>query len=160
MILRVPNIAGLCIALVIAASPGALAAPSKPAGNVIVARPGGDALLIWDASSDVAAIVANKTPDSDANALLERDATKILASSLSKLDKDATTVTVRVIYNKTGAVSPVYGSATFAGVERYATLKVSAKDATSDRDRWRELGDTAPLPAWLAYAVIGELPQR
>ncbi len=133
---------------------------AKPPGNVIVARTAGDALLIWDASVDIAGIVTNKTPDADANALLERDAARVLAASLSKVDKAATSITVRVIYQKTGAVSPVYGTATFAGVERYATLKLSGKDANDDRDKWRELGDAAPAPGWFAFAVIGQLPQR
>jgi hypothetical protein len=133
---------------------------AKPPGNVIVARTSGDALLIWDASTDIAGIVTSKTSDADANALLERDAARVLAASLSKVDKSATSITVRVIYQKTGAVSPVYGTATFAGVERYATLKLSAKDANDDRDKWRELGDTSPAPGWFAFAVIGQLPQR
>ncbi|MBD5606759.1 MAG: hypothetical protein IAI48_16950 [Candidatus Eremiobacteraeota bacterium] len=150
------------IAVALAAcSHGATAAPAaRPTGNVIVARPGGSALVIWDASADVASIVANKTSDADANALLERDASRVLADSLAKIDKDASDVTVRVIYNKSGAVSPVYGSATFAGVERYATLKLSAKDANTDRDKWRELGDAAPPPAWFSFAITGVLPQR
>jgi hypothetical protein len=138
----------------------ALAEGSKPAGNVIVARPAGNALLIWDASADVAAIVANKNSDADAKTLLERDAARVLASSLSKIDASASSVAVRVIYNKTGAVSPLYGSATFAGVERYATLHMAGKDAQSDRDRWREVPDGGPLPGWLAFDVTGELPER
>jgi hypothetical protein len=151
--------AALALALGIAPVAASADMP-KPAGNVIVARPSGAALLIWDASSDVTAIVSNKTPDAAANAMLERDAARVLATSLDKIDRAATTITVRVIYQKTGAVSPVYGSATFAGVERYATLQVSAKDANSDRDKWREAGDAAPFPGWFAFAVIGALPQR
>jgi hypothetical protein len=66
---------------------------------------------------------------------------------------------VRVIYSKTGEVSPVYGTPTFADVERFATLTMKAEDAASDRDKWRELGDGAP-PAWVQFDVVGELPPR
>ncbi len=151
-----------CAATLVAASTRAQARAdeSKPPGNVIVARPAGNALLIWDASADVTAIVANKTSDADARTLLERDAANALATSLSKVANDASSVTLRVIYQKTGAVSPVYGSATFAGVERYATLRISGKDARADRDRWRELAADNPLPAWFAFDVTGELPKR
>ncbi len=150
------------IATLVAACPcvPARADESKPPGNVIVARPAGDALLIWDASADVAAIVANKTSDAEAKTLLERDAASALAASLSKVASDASSIALRLIYQKTGAVSPVYGSATFAGVERYATLRISGKDARSDRDRWRELAAAKPLPPWFAFDVTGELPER
>ncbi len=151
-----------CVATLVAACTcvPARADESKPPGNVIVARPAGNALLIWDASADVAAIVANKTSDADAKTLLERDAARVLAASLSKTDIGASSITLRVIYQKTGAVSPVYGSATFAGVERYATLRLSGRDARSDRDRWHELAGDGPLPAWFAFDVTGELPER
>jgi hypothetical protein len=151
-----------CVATLVATGTyiPASADESKPPGNVIVARPAGNALLIWDASADVTAIVANKTSDADAKTLLERDAASALAASLSKVASDASSVTLRVIYQKSGAVSPVYGSATFAGVERYATLRLSGKDARSDRDRWREPAAGSPLPAWFAFDITGELPER
>jgi len=150
------------IATLVAACTGvpARADESKPPGNVIVARPAGDALLIWNASADVAAIVANKTADADAKALLERDAARALAASLAKVDAAASSISLRVIYEKTGAVSPVYGTATFAGVGRYATLRMSGRDARGDRDRWRELAGDSPLPAWFAFDVTGDLPER
>jgi hypothetical protein len=151
------------VALVSALVANAIAASAdtaKPAGNAIVARPAGAALVIWDASNDIASIVTNKTPDARANALLERDAARVLAEELPHIDKAATSIAVRVIYQKTGAVSPVYGAATFAGVERYATLELAAKDAYGDRDGWRELGDAAPAPGWFAFSVIGRLPER
>ncbi len=155
----------LIASLGVAALAGASARPAfadatKPAGNVIVARPGGSALLIWDASADVTAIVANKVSDADAKTSLERDAARVLADSLAKIDKDATSVAVRVIYDKTGAVSPIYGSATFAGVERYAILHMSGADARGDRDHWRELSSSSTPPAWFAFDVSGELPAR
>lgn len=75
-------------------------------GHFVLARASQDALILFDASPEVAAIVSNKTSDADANDGLERDALKVLATLLPKLDQTTKSVTVRVTYNKTGAVSP------------------------------------------------------
>src|SRR5258708_1515984 len=105
-------------------------------GRVIVSRGTGEGVIVWGASVEGASIVANKTADSPADNKLERDALKILGPTLSGIDKSARTVTVRIVYYKTGAVSPVYGSPTFVGIERYATVEISYRDALKDRDKW------------------------
>ncbi len=155
------SFAALWFALVLG-SFGAPVLAEEPAipGHVVVARVSDDALIIWDASPEIAAIVTNKTADDAANAQLERDALRVLAQNVSRLEKSAKSVTVRVIYNKTGAVSPVYGAPTFAGVERYATLEASYKDAAADRDKWKELDPKHAVPSWIAFKVIGRLPPR
>ncbi len=137
----------------------ALADDAVP-GHAVLAKPGGDALVIWDASPVVASIVKSKTDDAGANDLLERDAVHVLATMAPNVDKSAKTITVRVIYSKTGAVSPVYGTPTFMGIERYATLTVPAGDVQGDRDKWKELDAKAPVPAWFAFKVTGLLPPR
>jgi hypothetical protein len=137
----------------------ASSAATEVPGRVVLARAEGDALLIWDSTAEVAAIVSGKLSDADANARLERDALHVLAAEQPKVTS-AKSITVRVVFSKTGDVSPVYGSPTFAGVERYATLKIDASDAASDRDKWKELADTATPPAWVKFDVIGELPPR
>lgn len=131
-----------------------------PTGHAVVARSNGDALLLWDASSEVSVIVSTKLSDDDANARLKRDAIRVLAASVPDVSKDATSVTIRVLYNKTGAVSPVYGAATFAGVEHYAEIKLSGADFFHDRDHWRESAERAPIPKWLTFHVLGQLPPR
>jgi hypothetical protein len=128
--------------------------------HAVLAKPGGDALVIWDASTVVASIVKNKVADPDANVVLEHDALRVLAGMVPSLDKHLKSVTVRIIYSKIGAVSPVYGTPTFAGVERYATLTASGADALSDRDRWKELNEKAAIPAWFEYKLTGLLPPR
>jgi len=129
-------------------------------GHYVLARATEDALILFDASPEVASIVAGKTDDAAANDELERESLKVLAAMLPKLDTTTKSVTVRVTYNKTGAVSPVYGAPTFAGVERYALLDVSYKDAAADRDKWKELDAKRAVPAWLSFKVIGQLPPR
>jgi hypothetical protein len=104
--------------------------------------------------------VKNNVPDVAANDRLERDALDEIVlegPALSNLKS----VVVRVVYMKTGDVSPVYGSPTFAGVERFATLTMSAADLKSDRDKWKEAaGGTGALPGWLAFSIVGQLPPR
>ncbi len=142
-------------------APGlAPAQDSTVPGHVVIAKASDDALVIWDSSPEIAAIVSDKVNDADANARLAHDCLRVLAQSLPKLDKSTKTVTIRVIYNKTGAVSPVYGSPTFAGVERYATLTAPYKDAVADKGHWRELGPNAKLPGWLQWKILGTLPPR
>lgn len=150
------------VALVVAAclATSLVALADDVPGNAVLAKPDRDALVIWDASPVVASIVKSKTNDSDANDLLERDAAHVLATMTPNVDKSAKTITVRVIYSKTGAVSPVYGTPTFMGIERYATLTVPAANAQADRDKWKELDAKSPVPSWFAFKVIGLLPPR
>ena len=89
-----------------------------------------------------------------------RDALNELVLEQPKLGK-LTSVNVRVVYTKTGDVSPVYGTPTFAGVERYGTLAMTADDLKNDRDKWQEAAaGTGTLPAWVTFTVSGELPPR
>jgi len=137
-------------------APAALADDAVP-GHIVLAKPDGQALVIWDASSVVAAIVKNKINDTQANDLLERDAAKVLQKTTPELDKSAKTITVRIIYAKSGAVSPIYGTPTFTGFERYATLTATLADVKSKKTQFD--AKTA-LPPGFAYKVIGLLPPR
>ena len=135
-------------------------ADDAPPGKVVIARASGDATVLYDATPEVAAIVRDKLSDDAANARLQRDALRVLAKVAPELT-DAQTITVRITYAQSGDVSPVYGTPTFAGVERYANLKSPAADAKSDRDKWKEgLAGTAPPPAWITFTVVGKLPPR
>jgi hypothetical protein len=129
-------------------------------GHAVLARASGEALVIWDATPLIASVVQGKLSDADANSLVAHDALRILARMQPNVDKSAKSITVRVIYNKTGEVSPVYGAATFAGVERYATLTAPAAALRTDKSKWKELDDKTALPAWLVFTVIGKLPPR
>ncbi len=146
-------------ALCLAASVPAAADDSVP-GHAVLARASDEALILWDASPVVATIVKTKLGDADANALLERDASRILATMAPNIDKAAKTATVRVVYSMTGDVSPIYGTPTFAGIERYATLTLDGGDFRSDRDHWKELDPKSAMPRWFAYKVVGRLPPR
>jgi hypothetical protein len=138
-------------------SVAAVSAQSTLPGKVVIARASEDAIALYDASPEVAAIVRDKIDTATARARLERDALAVLAKILPDLPL-AKTVTVRVTYVKSADVNPAYGSATFAGIERYANLKVDASDAKRDRSKWAALSENAAPPAWAAFTVVGELP--
>lgn len=150
-------VAALAVAL---AATLPLAAPAEEAvpGGVSVARTTEDALIIWDASSEVAGFVTNKTPDEQANAQLRHDAVRVAAANISKLEKSAKTVTVRVIYNKTGPYSKTYNADTFGGVVRYATLQFPYKEADADKDHWKSLDAKSQLPSWMKFTILDKLP--
>ncbi len=154
----VPALAALA-ALTGAPSP---AAAQSVAGHVILAKTNGDAVLLWDATPEVAAVVDGRLGDDAANVRLERDALLVLADEFPKVER-ARTITVRILYDKTGDVSPVYGTATFAGVETYATLTAHTSDVARERARRRTPDAAAtppPPPPWVTFHVVGELPPR
>ncbi len=151
----------LTLSLPLAASADA---PKFPGSAVVVATGnssanGGKALIIWDATDEVADIVAKKQDADTANGRLFHDSLHALAANVGALDKSASSVTVRIIYQKTGAVSPVYGTATLQGVERYATVTLVAKDAADNRESWQSLKDDAKLPDFVKVKILGTLPQ-
>ena len=126
----------------------------------MLAEASGDALVIWDASRVVRIIVRSKMTDADADALLRRDAIRVLGNMLPNIDRTAKTVTVRVIYAKTGEVSPIYGTPTFKGVEHYAVLTADEHDLSADHRNWSQLQDSDTIPSWFVYKVTGRLPPR
>lgn len=128
----------------------------------VIARAGADALVLWDATTVVSQIVSDKVSDADANARLANGALRALVQVAPRLDR-ATSITIRVVYARTGAVSPVYGAATFAGVERYATLEISGSDAKADTGKWKEAaagGSASALPKSVTFRITGKLPPR
>ncbi|HZO95348.1 MAG TPA: hypothetical protein VFB22_16490 [Candidatus Baltobacteraceae bacterium] len=147
-----------CACAILAAAPAG--ADTAVPGNAILARSAGDALVIWDASPVVASIVHSKMSDADANALLEHDAADVLSKMWPNVEKSAKTLTVRIVYSKTGAVSPVYGTPTFMGIERYATLTAKSTDVKAHGAAWPANDPKTPLPAWLEYKIVGLLPPR
>jgi hypothetical protein len=126
-------------------------------GMVVVAKGGTTPLLLWDATPAVTATVANKQPRDAALRELESQAMRILGEHANAL-KGAKALTIRVIYQKTGAVSPVYGTATFEGIERLFELTARAADA---RMHARELADQiarGSVPRRISLNVTGKLP--
>ena len=126
-------------------------------GTIIVARTGSDALLLWDATPLVADIVSEKRSRVSALRDLEAQAMQILSARAATM-ADAKRLTIRVLYQKTGAVSPVYGTPTLEGVERVFEL-------TAEKDRARKNGTAysralsqGRVPPGLHLLQTGDLP--
>ncbi len=135
-------------------------AADEPPGKVVIARASEDATVLYDATPEVAAIVRDKLGDDTANARLEHDALRVLAKVASELS-GSRSITVRITYAQSGDVSPVYGTPTFVGIERYANLRMSTADASTDRDMWKEkTAANVAAPSWTSFIVVGKLPPR
>jgi len=126
-------------------------------GMVVVAKGGASPLLLWDATPLVTTIVTNKQPRPAAMRDLESQAMQILGDRVRALPR-AKTLTIRMIYQKTGAVSPVYGTATFEGIERVFELTAPASDARLHAKQLADALGHGSLPASLHLNVTGTLP--
>lgn len=127
-----------------------------PKGNVVVAKTAPEMLLIWDASPVIADLVAAKTPEQAARKTLLDDAIVILQSHAATAK--ASQLELRITYARSGAVSPVYGAATFAGVERVEVLDASRPALLAQAASWRKaVRDGTPTPG-LTVKITGQLP--
>lgn len=126
-------------------------------GSVIVAKASGDAVVIWDASPVVAAMLEKKIPDDRMSSDLEVEAAKILVARAGDL-ANAHTVRVKVIYERTGAVSPVYKTATLTGLERLLSVTASRADAVEHAAAWSAALKKGTLPAGITAEVTGKYP--
>lgn len=142
---------GVLCALVLALVPAY--ALADPPGSVILARAGSTPLVIWDASPAVAGIVQAKTADDRALHDLEVQAADVAVTKFKALPS-AKNISVRVVYQRTGAVSATYGSATFTGVENLLTVSANRADALGAA---KALG-SGPLPVAFSVTVTGKLP--
>jgi len=140
--------------LILAAS--AIATASPP-GSVTLTRARGDALVVWDATDELTAIVAQKPTKKSALDRLESDAAQVFSERAPSLRKTAKTLTILVLYTKTGAISPVYHTATFEGVERLLTLKAPVNQSAK-ATMWAQQLRAGRTVSGLSIHVTGQLP--
>jgi hypothetical protein len=127
------------------------------AGAVIVTRTSPtEASLLWDATLYVTQLVNEKTTDDRGMHAIEATALRALAEKGKTLK--ARTLTLKVTYAKTGAVSPVYGSATFAGFEPVLTLSARRAEAVQHADAWSAELAKGTVPKGVTVDVTGKLP--
>jgi len=146
-----------CLLALTIVAPAATFAEDVAPGKVIIARASEDAIVLYDASPEVVALVHDRVDAAAARVRLERDALAVLAKVLPDLS-EAKSVTVRVTYVKNADVNPAYGTPTFAGIERYANLKATVRDAKGDRSNWSDRSGHDTPPAWATFTIVGELP--
>ena len=70
----------------------------------------------------------------------------------------APALTLKVTYAKTGAVSPVYRSVTFAGFEPVVTISAKRAALAKHADAWSTQLANGTIPKELHVSVTGKLP--
>jgi hypothetical protein len=137
-----------------AAAPAAL----RPLqGHIVEARAtAASTLFLWDATPYVTDLVHERLVGDDGLHALE--ATAVMALSQRVRTSRSSSADLRVIYQKTGAVSPVYGIATFAGVEVVVTLHARKGDLLRNGAAWASALAQGTIPKGLAVVVSGKLP--
>lgn len=105
-------------------------------GTVIIARATGHALMLLDSTRELTDLAAKKTLPADEVRSIEADAVRAMVSNRKAFAKRTATVSVRVIYQHTGAVDPRYGTPTLEGVERLMTLEAPLGSIARNASRW------------------------
>lgn len=114
---------------------------------------------MWDVTPSVASIVAAEGSNEKKMRDLEIDAATILLDRLNEMQATST-VEVRVFYQKTGDVSPIYRANTFGGVEKLFTVRAATKSASADEAGWRRQLASGTLPSAFSTIVAGDLPPQ
>ena len=128
-------------------------------GSVIEARrSSSETLFLWDATPYVIALVRDHLLGQPGMRALESTALK----SLSSRGGAARTrfVALRVLYQKTGAVSPIYGTPTFAGVEVVVLLRADKTVLRKNAAPWEAALAQGKVPKGLSLQVLGRLPTQ
>jgi len=145
-----------CLSLV--ALTAGLAAAADSLGPAVLTRAHGEPTAIWDSTSDLTAIVNTKPSAEEALRRLEADALTVLVQKAKALKPDEKALTVQAIYQRSGAVSPAYQTATFMGVEHLFTLKASVADAEANAAAWTAQIKAGKVPSGVTINVTGKLP--
>lgn len=133
-------------------------ARALPAGSTIVSKAFPDAQVIWQATPEVAHLVAAKVPSADALLALENDALLIMESKKASIDPRATSVSVKVIYAQTGNLTIVHDAEVFEGFEDLLTIKATSA-ALDQSESWDKELAAHRLPAGVSVQLTGVLPK-
>ncbi|MBV8726790.1 MAG: hypothetical protein JO233_03310 [Candidatus Eremiobacteraeota bacterium] len=133
------------------------AANTMPQGTVTLTKARGDALAVWDATDELTSLVAQKSTKKDVLARLESDAALVFGDRARPLKRTAKTLSILVLYTKTGAISPTYHTATFEGVERLLTFKARVRDS-AQAQKWAQQLRAGHSVAAVSINVTGQLP--
>ncbi len=142
--------------------------PSSPAraanvlqavpGTVIVGRIRGNALLLFDCTRELTDLVARKADSGSMIREIEGNAVRAMAQKRSIFQKTASTMTIRVIYNRIGAINPAYGTPTLEGVERLMTLSAPTRDVAKQASRWIDDISSGKQRKGLKVTIEGKVP--
>jgi hypothetical protein len=153
------NRIALVVALVSLLAVPALAATTRPLdGTVIMARAGASPLYVWNATPYVAKLNSDAVYGPAALHALEATAVLTLASKAAALTSPS--VGMRVVYEKTGAVSELYRTATFEGLEEVLTVTVDRKALAHSSSLWTSALEGGHTPPGVTIHLTGALPPR
>ncbi len=151
------GLASVTMALVLWCDAATAAGAVPPVrGTVVMARGGTTVTYLWNATPYVTNLVAAHNVGQDGLHAMEATALVVLRERARSGTSPSMAITV--LYERTGAVSPAYGTATFEGVERVFTLTAKRREILKNADVWtRNLADGV-VPKGLSALVTGELP--
>jgi hypothetical protein len=127
-----------------------------PVGNVIMARAGTSPLFVWNATPYVVQLGSDKLLGDPGLRALEATALSVLADKSRSLT--ATNVGIRVVYEKTGDVSPLYRTATFEGLEEVFTITADRKMLLASQQSFLTAVQDGKPAQGLKVDVSGALP--
>jgi hypothetical protein len=127
-------------------------------GTLVMARGGAQPLYLWNATNYVAHLVTDKLLGTDGMRALEASALQALVEKIS--GNTAKVVSLRVVYAKTGAVSPAYGTPTFAGMENVLTVTADRQSLLKHVASWQANIASGRTPAGVRIEVSGALPPQ
>lgn len=151
-------LAAVTLGLMFAAPLGAQA--EQPlAGSQVVAKAGGDAVVIWDATNWIVQLEPQHIPNPKLLARIKSESGELLLKKAGSLSA-AKTLTVKVVYARIGAISKQYNNASFADFERLVSLKAKRSDALKNAAAWGKQFAAGKMPAGVKVTVTGRLPDR
>ncbi len=125
-------------------------------GAFILARSGPQSTYLWDASQYVLQLVSDKQLGDQGMQALEATAVGELA--VRAKSSSAQTLALSIVYQRTGAMNPAYGVATFNGVEKVCTIVVARADVAKNGLMWAEEIADGHVPHAVAIKITGQLP--
>jgi hypothetical protein len=125
-------------------------------GSVIMARAGTNPLYVWNATPYIAQLGTDKQLGEPGLRNLEATAVTALAEKASTLSSQ--TVSMRAVYEKTGAVSPLYRTSTFEGLEDVMTITVDRKALLASTAAWVTALEAGTTPHGVKIDITGALP--
>lgn len=149
----------LSLAIAAGAAIPALASDVRPLdGAFVLARTGVSASYLWNATPFVAKLVADKVLGDAGMRAIEATAIDTLAERAVR--SSAKTLVLKVVYERTGSVSAVYGTPTFAGLENVLTLSADRAALLKNRAVWTKAVQDGSAAKGLAVSVTGKLPAQ
>lgn len=150
------------IALAIAATAAGIAPSSAQqtvaAGPVIVARAGTNALILWDATADVVQAGSSSNAQDKSLVHFELLALQAMRQKAAVLP-NSKLLTIRMLYDRTGAVSAVYHIATMEGTEHVFDLTAPRDEVTMKYDALVSQISAGKIAAPAQLQITGKLPE-